>query len=504
MPGRSSPWTALLCAAGGAAAFVVPAVLGLGPTSLLLRLAVAAALVALASRHVLGSILVLVTAPVLQQLVLAYLLHVGTPAPLVRAAGGLKDVAVLGLVVAAVRHVPTTGRRPLDAVDRWASTYVALASAYLVLPLVVAGVWTPVPFGTRALAWRTDVLFVLVLLAVRRVGRPEHLRPVVAAVVAVATLTGAIAVLEALSPGTWDAVLSDVAHVREYQQQVLGVTIYGGDLLTHGTAGDADVVRAGSLLLSPTTLGFFLVPGLALVVLRLAQPRPRAAVLVAAVVVAAGIVASLTRAAVLAAVVVLGVGVWTALAQRAPGRVRLVAVLLLGALVALPVLSTSALADRTASSFGGQDSSTREHVEDVERGLAALVHAPLGLGLGTAAGVGDRFFVAGKLTSENAYLQVGNELGIPAMVAFLGLLLSTSAALRRGAARSGAAGLATAAVLAAAVGLLVGGLLQQVWLDFALSYTFWALAGLCLGLSAGARSTSTTAPVGTGAASTGT
>jgi O-antigen ligase len=104
----------------------------------------------------------------------------------------------------------------------------------------------------------------------------------------------------------------------------------------------------------------------------------------------------------------------------------------------------------------------------------------LGRGLGTAPGIGERFKVQGHLTTEDAYLQVGNEIGVLSMLSFLGLLLSTIVALARRARSADPDGLATA-MCAAGVGLFVGGFFLHIWLDFATALTFWALAGLALG-----------------------
>jgi hypothetical protein len=85
--------------------------------------------------------------------------------------------------------------------------------------------------------------------------------------------------------------------------------------------------------------------------------------------------------------------------------------------------------------------------------------------------------VQGTLTSEDAYLQVGNEIGIIAMVLFMLLLLSLAGHLRRAPPNDV---VAPNALFAATCGLIVGGLFLHVWLDYPTALTLWGIAGVAL------------------------
>lgn len=451
--------------------------LGLGGTALLAA-GVVAVLVAVVRRPVAGLVALLVFLP-LQQVLLSALLANGAPLGAVRQLGGLKELLVLGLVLAAARAA--RGRPRLDLLDGLALAYLALVTAYLLLPVVAPGLLFDVPFQPRLLSWRTNVLFVVAFLACRRLGLTgQELRRVVRVVLALAALLAGCALLEFAAPEVWSRFLVDVLQVPEFQAQVFEVKATTDDALSRGAVGDVDVVRSGSLLLSALTLGFALVPALGLALERLTAARLQAGALALTVVTALGVATTLTRSALIAAVVTAYASLRYGVLRGRPGRLRLGLVLLVALVLVLPVAGTTAAGQRLAGTFSG-DASTTDHLESLEAGVDGLVASPLGRGLGTAPGVGDRFDVTGRLTAENAYLQVGTELGVVAMLLFAALLGVAVVRLRR-AALGGGPGAGTASGLAAAgLGLAVGGMFLHVWLDFTTAVTFWALAGAALG-----------------------
>jgi hypothetical protein len=150
--------------------------------------------------------------------------------------------------------------------------------------------------------------------------------------------------------------------------------------------------------------------------------------------------------------------------------------LVLGALVlvALPGLAST----RLSGAEGGSDSSS-EHVRELRTGFDKLFREPLGTGLGSATGVGERFASPDALISDNSYFQVGNELGITTMIAFIVLLLAVVRALGRVPEPTALSG----GVRGALIALMVTGLFHHVWTTFPLPWTVWAAAGLCLSRS---------------------
>jgi hypothetical protein len=145
-------------------------------------------------------------------------------------------------------------------------------------------------------------------------------------------------------------------------------------------------------------------------------------------------------------------------------------------------VAATGLSSRTSASLsGGQDAT--QHVSSLGDGFSALIAQPLGRGLGTAPGIGNRFDTSGQLTSESAYLQVGNELGVPEMVIFVALLLLLVRRLGRVEPADDPGAPLAGALRAAFLGLLVGGLFLHVWLDFTLTLAVWSGAGLAIGVA---------------------
>jgi hypothetical protein len=213
--------------------------------------------------------------------------------------------------------------------------------------------------------------------------------------------------------------------------------------------------------------------------------RGRAKLLNLAIALAAGsLLATITRSAILSGAVVLILALLPEKSLRSNWqrnrKTRFAIVALVGLIALAPVAIATGVSSRSSAALsGGQDAST--HVSSTTQGLQNLASHPLGLGIGTAPGVGNRFDVPGEVTSENAYLQVGNELGIPELVIFVAMLFLVIRRLGRAeAADDGTAPLARGLRLAA-LGLVVGGLFLHVWLDFGLAISLWGGAGLAIG-----------------------
>lgn len=120
-------------------------------------------------------------------------------------------------------------------------------------------------------------------------------------------------------------------------------------------------------------------------------------------------------------------------------------------------------------------SSNDDHASALRRGLADLEADPLGQGPGTA-GPASVYNNHEARISENYYIQLAQEAGLPGLLLFLtivgavGYLLwtrrETTLAL---------------SLLAALVGISVVNLLSHAWTDDTLAYVWWGLAGLAIG-----------------------
>lgn len=471
----------LLAAAAPLAVLVVTVVGGLAAAAKVLELLVGLLLVGVLARRPDRALLLLVAYVPLQQVLLALLLSAGAPVAMVKALGLVKEAVVAALVVAAVQH---RDRRRLDLLDVLGLAYLGLVTAYLLAPLAVPGVFVNLPFSVRGLAWRADALFVVAFLAARRVPLPPRfLRTAGVVVTGVGLIAAACALVEFLAPDLWSTFLIKVAHIRLYRALVFNDVRPPTDELTHILVAGRDVVRVGSVALSPLVLGFLLLLPLAFCLERVQGSRGRAVHLAAAGLVGMALIATLTRSALLGALLLTAVTLRLGVTRLRPGRVQLGVALALAAVLVSPLAGSSAVVERATSTFSG-DESAQGHRTSSLAAVGDIVRRPLGRGLGTAPGIGDRFDVSGRLTSENAYLQVGAELGVATMVVFVLLLLALLRALWRQAKRDPAGDTGASVLLAAGSGLALGGMFLHVWLDLATALTFWSLAGAAL---AGAR-----------------
>jgi hypothetical protein len=443
-----------------------------------LELLLAGAFVAaVARRPAAGFIGLLVWQPV-SIIALSLLFRAGVPAPMVHGLGGVRDLVVIGVVVAAVAR---RDKPPLDTLDKLALGLVLLVSAYLLLPYLGPGVFARTTPYVRALAWRPDAEYLVLFLALRRVGLPARtLRAATTATIGIAVVVAAGALVEFFASSWWNSFLVSVVQLPAYKIQVLHVAANPTDVLTHGSIAGHAIVRVGSVLQSPLSLGFYLYAAWALSLRMFSGRRPRPAVVVSTVAIAAAIAVTLTRSAVLGAVVVAWAAFAVAASRRSAGRVRLGFVLAAAAVLFAPLAGSTALVQRTSQAVQGTDPSAQGHLASLRTGVETLVHHPLGEGLGTQPDIGRRFAVSGTVTSEDYYLGLGVELGVLATVLFVGTLVTLLRALRRRSRCPGQVGSFAAAMWCAGWGLAVGALFLHVWLDVTLALTFWGLAALAL------------------------
>lgn len=424
-----------------------------------------------------GLLILLVFVP-LQLVALSYVFKLGMPANVVRGLGSVKDVVVIGLVVNAF---VTRRRRRLDVADRFALLLIFLILLYLFAPSLTPGLLGSTPFHPRLLAAREDGLFVLAFLAARRADiRAIWLERAKWAVLFVGFVMSVCAIINVAFSSTWNRFLQVTIHLPWYKALITGQPLASATNLFETQVGTHETVRASSLMSDALVLGFYLLPAFAIGLYYLAKRQLVARYIVLSVLCAVAIIATATRSAILAAAFA-AVGVaWVSARRRAPGWLRLLFLLVAAVIVVAPIASSTSAGQRTSEAESGQDVSAQGHVTASAAAFDDLISHPLGRGLGTAPSIGGRFNVKGTLYTENAYLQVGNEIGAVSMFAFVGLLLATIVALAHRSRRDDPHGLATA-MCGAAVGLAVGGFFLQIWQDYATALTFWALAGLALG-----------------------
>jgi hypothetical protein len=455
---------------------------------LAIGLLIATGVVLLVARAPAIGLLSLVALLPFQEAILAFLYRSGAPSGLVRALGGWKEAVIAGLVLAGFKGFRASGRR-LDALDKVALAYIAVATAYLAAPslLVLGSAAAPPSLSVRLLAWRADTLFVFALLAARHAPIAMAARPrFIKVALTVGAVVAGIGCFEALDTSSWNHFAVNTLGVPGYQAAVLHTTyfplgVYSVEMKQ--TVAGHLFTRVGSVFFSPLALGFYLV--LVLGVGIAAASRGRTKLLHLAIGLAAGaLLATITRSAILSGAIVLLLAL---LPERAlqtrwqHGRkVRFAIVAVVGLIALAPLAVTTGVSHRSSAALsGGQDAST--HVSSTTQGFRSLAAHPLGLGIGTAPGVGNRFNVPGEVTSENAYLQVGVELGLPELVIFVALLFLVIRRLSRAEIADDHSAPLARGLRLAALGLVIGGLFLHVWLDFALAISLWGGAGLAIG-----------------------
>lgn len=401
-----------------------------------------------------------------------YALHV--PASVLRAGGGLKDLLGISVLLAAIGHMRKVHRRP-DGLDILGLAYLGLATLYLLVPHIF-GSDTPLQWSDRLLAWRLDAGYVLLFLAVRHAPiSPEARRRFVRVVLGIGAVVTGFALYQYVSPHGFEHLIVNTGKQAAYQQNVLHnspATIESSLQYVTNLSGR---VRVGSILISPFDMADYLLlvaAVLAETIVRGARHWTRFALLGG---LAFAIFVSQVRADALAVLIIFGICLIPAPRRPTTARWRMLLVVAIGAALVIPSLHGTRFAGG-----GTASSSAQQHVREATSGLDQLGRQPLGMGLGYNPVIGNRFLQpgSGNYTSDNSVLQVGDELGVPAMAVWLAFVVAVLVALRR---RARAPDAIAAIAGLALLGILVTGLFHHVFLNYSTSWTIWPMAGLGLG-----------------------
>jgi O-antigen ligase len=292
----------------------------------------------------------------------------------------------------------------------------------------------------------------------------------------------AIAIYEYFFSDAWNSFVIDGVRYPRYERNILQTSPFSlTDVRRYGQIGGRTIVRVGSVFLDPLPAGFFLVLPFAVAVeRRLRGGLRRRASLLLLVLIAAALILTQTRAALIAALVVVFLAVKHVEGRSSRRRLQFALIFAAGFVIALPAIGATGLSHRVATTASGNEQSSIDHVDSFWKGVHAVEAEPLGHGLGTSAGIGQRFAVAQTTISENNYLQVGIETGVVAMALFAALTVTMLRRLRR-AARN--ADLGTSAIRSAGLGLAVGAFLLHTWVELAVAWSLWGLAGAAIGIA---------------------
>jgi hypothetical protein len=147
----------------------------------------------------------LVYVPV-QTLPLAYLYKQGVSSTLVRDLGSVKEAVILGVGLRVLSHAKKW--RAADAVDVLALGYVAIVTAYFLLPFIVPRSLGGNPTIVRLNAWRADALFVVLFLICRRLDLPPRvLARLTCLAVGMGIVVAGFAVWESVDSASYNRVM---------------------------------------------------------------------------------------------------------------------------------------------------------------------------------------------------------------------------------------------------------------------------------------------------------
>jgi hypothetical protein len=412
------------------------------------------------------------------------LYSLGVGGGVARTAALWKELVVLAIVIAAWQRRRTHPYVP-DALDRVGVAFVALGTAYLVVPALFVGEpGVSLSLDTKFVAWRLLVLPAALFLAARRLRLDEdEIAKVLRALTRLAVVLGVIGVVEFFASDWWNRLLINTFGVNKYRSEVLqndllALGLRADDIRTYGEVAGRDIVRIGGPVLSYLTFAFILVIVIGLLLERLVRGQVSSLVVVGIGTCGAGLLFTQTRSAIVGACVLV-----VAVLRPAPGRrtsTRVQYTIAAGAamLIAVPVVFGAGLADRFTS---GDKSSDSIHEDRIDYAMDVVEDNPLGLGLALGATTSGRS-VPEAIVSENQVLDVGIQLGWLGMGLFVAQYGLIARALKRAASRAGPeAQVGAMAVRNAMIGMLVPIWYLQPLSVFEVAWMLFGLAGAVLG-----------------------
>ncbi|HEY8886560.1 MAG TPA: O-antigen ligase family protein [Candidatus Microsaccharimonas sp.] len=245
-----------------------------------------------------------------------------------------------------------------------------------------------------------------------------------------------------------------------------------------------DYIRINSTLRGPNPLGAYAVIVLALLFAFWIRPsglkvrRQGMAISVIGIGSAVALWASYSRSALFAAFAALATVVLAMVGRRLPRRFWIIAaivvVIIAGALVA--GRNTNFVANvllHNNATTGASVDSNAGHVTSLKDGIDAMVHEPLGAGIGSTGSAS--LYGTQPLIVENQFLFIAHETGWLGLVLFIYITFLVLRELWRKRTDGFALG-----VFASGIGMVLIGLLLPVWVDDTVAIIWWGLAAIAL------------------------
>jgi hypothetical protein len=330
----------------------------------------------------------------------------------------------------------------------------------------------------RLQGFRSDSMFMFAYFV--GLGLPLARRHL--ALLLLAFVPGSLAVA---AVAAWQFV--DTSHANQVFDS-LGWSQYGrlhnivGDALAvrERDLGGGSLPRASSLLLGDLALAFYQVVMVAVsAAIFFTAKRARDQLLAGAFLAMMLVTLTLTlsRSAMLAAaVVIVAMAAYTRSAIRLTAALAICFTVLLVTLVVNPTAISSVLSLSTVD-----DPSARQHAAAFQASLTLVTEQPLGIGLGTAGTVAQRYSAQGTaITNENWYLQLATEMGVAGAALYVAivLLIMLMAIRNHALVKDFWLRVITLAVAGSALGFIVLGNFLHAWENTILSMSFWFLAGV--------------------------
>jgi hypothetical protein len=408
----------------------------------------------------------------------------GLPAGAVRAIASWKEVA-LGLLVLFVIVRALTGRGPANVIA-WPDLWIGGLMATAILFLLTENLWLrfDLPAAAEFMGIRDAVYFMLAYFVGRAMPELASDDKTMRRIFGLVLFTCVIGAIERVfvSP----EMIAGLG-VAAYFQDFLGLSSFttGVDLglpqnYWAGIGGHL-VRRAGSVYLNGQG---FAVPFLLFFPLATAwvfiRPKVTTSLLLAYVIVAVGLLLTLTRMTIVIAFIQLAL--FVTLRRRPEWAVAGLA--LAFALLAAVFILVPGFPSFLWQTLSFQESSSAGHASDWANGIAAFVQNPWGSGLGTADQTAARSGLR-HITGDNLYLKYAVEMGVAGLV----LLVSILASIGSSAIRLYRNGLTLAeqrmgiTLWLASVGIAINGITAVVFNSITLGWLFFWLAGAVVTVS---------------------
>jgi hypothetical protein len=403
------------------------------------------------------------------------LYRIGVPGPLLRGLSEMKELIVVAIVLAGLRVIRDTGRK-LDRIDVALLTYVGVVVLYLIIPHLFSAN-APTLLNQRLVGFRSDAFYPLIFFGCRHAPLGTHYKERFMQVILY--LGGGIALLglyQKVAARSWQNFIFHTARVQIYEVRVLN-SLPSAVEKNLGYVTSLSPLRIGSVFLGPFALGDYTIIVATLAALRIRQNhREWLPYAVLAVSLAANFFTG-SRSDGLALIVVLVLVAVPNAKTPVEGRLRLIAGIVLAAVLIVPALAGT----RDVGAHGGGKSASG-HLSEIQDGLHLIETVPFGLGLGDQPGDSIRFaneqkVIYGGDISDNSITQVGDELGVQALLPWLLMVAFIFLALKR---RASSGDFFATVMGLSLLGVMIAAQYHQAFLDYPLPWTLWGGAGLAL------------------------